>query len=230
MPAAIAVSHVSEPVTFPSPQPAQSLSFDGFAPTGQQPSLFAGVVIGVFVHAAVHVPAFASESVVHASPSSQLVGHAPGLPAAIAVSQVSPASTTPLSHFGRQSLSSFAFAPDGQQPSLSIGAVIAAYEQATMQPEPVGTPTMHGSDDGQSVGHAPGCPAAIAVSQSSLPVTWPSPHSSWQVAEQPSFGILLPSSQVSPGSMTRSPHLAASPASAVGAPGPSGPAASASGT
>jgi len=65
---------------------------------GQQPSPAWHIVVMVFVHLAVHFPSFSSVSLVHATLSLQDAGHAPGLPAAIAVSQVSCGSTTPLPH------------------------------------------------------------------------------------------------------------------------------------
>src|SRR5262245_24482193 len=71
-------SHCSPDSTTPLPHTgAQSLSLLAFAPLGQQPSLLAGVVIGACVQRAVQADP-TSVSVVHASPSSQLVGHASG--------------------------------------------------------------------------------------------------------------------------------------------------------
>jgi hypothetical protein len=95
-PLVIAVSHVSPVSTVPLPHEAeQSGSVPGVAPVGQQPSAVPAA-IGVCVHAAVHsLPV--SESVVQTMPSSHDAGHAPA-PLAIAVSQVSPVSTTPLPH------------------------------------------------------------------------------------------------------------------------------------
>lgn len=73
------VSHDSPPVTTPSPQTvAQSVSFAIVAPDGQHWSPLIGVMIGVVVHIAAHVPPPMSESVVQLSPSLQLDGHAPG--------------------------------------------------------------------------------------------------------------------------------------------------------
>jgi hypothetical protein len=66
-----------------------------------------------------------SVSVVHATPSLQLAGHAPGLPAGIAVSHVSGASTEPLPQVDEQSVSEFALQPGGQQPSPELQPVTA---------------------------------------------------------------------------------------------------------
>src|SRR6266568_9213808 len=75
-------SHCSPASTTPLPHTgAQSLSSLALAPFGQQPSPLAGSVIAAWAHAAVQVPPFSSVSLVHALPSSQLVGQAPGRPA-----------------------------------------------------------------------------------------------------------------------------------------------------
>src|SRR5262245_3367911 len=116
-------SHCSPVSITPLPHiGGQSLSLFAFAPAGQQPSPLVGIVIGVNTHAAVHVPPFASRSVVHTIMSLQLVGQWPG-PDGNAMSQVSPipGSKIPLPQFGGQSLSFDEFAPGGQQPSSSIG-------------------------------------------------------------------------------------------------------------
>src|SRR4051812_3571871 len=106
-PVVIAVSHVSPLSTTPLPQPAwQSLSFAVVAFGGQQPSLFAGCVIGVVVQCAWQLLPLISVSAVHATPSLQAAGHAP-LPAVMPVSHSSPASSTPLPQFAAQSLSVF---------------------------------------------------------------------------------------------------------------------------
>src|SRR5688572_439680 len=72
-----------------------------------------------------------SVSRVHTLLSLHVVGHAPGWPAGIVVSQVSPAiiSTTPLPHDAEQSLSLMLFAPAGQQPSPLTACVICVFEQ-----------------------------------------------------------------------------------------------------
>ena len=110
-------SHCSPCSTTPLRQTGgQSLSLLLLAPTpaGQQPSLCAGIVIAGNVHAAVHVPMLASTLRVQAMPSSHAVGQRPA-PTRIAVSQVSPGSTTPLPQPTMQSLSVKGVAPAGQQ-------------------------------------------------------------------------------------------------------------------
>jgi hypothetical protein len=99
IPAAMAVSHISLGSTTPLPHVVeQSISADASHDAGQQPSPVMHIVMTALAQIAVQVPARSNESVVHATLSSQDVGHAPGLPAAMAVSQVSCASTTPLPH------------------------------------------------------------------------------------------------------------------------------------
>jgi hypothetical protein len=122
-------SHFSPGSTCPSPQRGggggQSLSLLLMQPGAQQPSPPLQEVIGVFEHATSQVAAFpAAESVVHALPSSQVVGQFP--------SHFSPDSTTPLPQFGLQSLSLFAVAPGGQQWSPAAAAVISGCEQTTL--------------------------------------------------------------------------------------------------
>src|SRR5262245_28000164 len=95
------VSQVSPASTMPLPQTAgQSPSLLLLQAGGQQPSPLRHMVTGVVVHVAVQVPAFCSVSVVQLLPSLQLVGQAPGWPAAMPVWQVSPASTAPLPQVG----------------------------------------------------------------------------------------------------------------------------------
>ncbi len=62
---------------------------------------------------------------VHATPSLQLAGHAPRLPAGIAVSHVSGASTVPLPQDAEQSVSVAGLQSDGQQPSPEAQLVTA---------------------------------------------------------------------------------------------------------
>jgi hypothetical protein len=124
VPVVIAVSHVSPPLTVPSPQvPVQSASAP-VPPGGQQPSPAISAVISVVVQIASHVPSFESMSVVHALPSSHALGHAPADPAAMPVSQVSPLETTPSPHAMGQSESSASVSPARQHPSPSAAAVI----------------------------------------------------------------------------------------------------------
>src|SRR6266571_854206 len=121
-------SQVSPCSTTPLPQTrAQSLSVSLFAPGGQQPSPSWVLVIGSWLQVALHVPAERTESVVQASASlqSSAVGHAPGWPAGMRVSQVSGGVTTPSPHVPGQSLSLPASAPAGQQPSPFWGWVIS---------------------------------------------------------------------------------------------------------
>src|SRR5262249_60299603 len=94
----------------------------GSGPGGQQPSPLTGSVTGSWLQLALHVPAEWSVSVVHALPSSQLVGHAPGWPAGMAVSHVSGGVTTPSPHVAGQSLSVPWFCPPRPQPSPSWGS------------------------------------------------------------------------------------------------------------
>src|SRR5262245_56750130 len=95
------VSQVSPASTAPLPQAtAQSPSLLLVQPGAQQPSPLVQVLIGVVTQRAVQVPALISVSVVQLSPSLQLVRQAPGWPAAMAVSQVSPESTAPLPQVG----------------------------------------------------------------------------------------------------------------------------------
>jgi hypothetical protein len=84
------------------------------------------MVIGCWEHVALHVAAEPTRlSIVHAAPSSHWIGQLP--------SQISPASTTPLSQVGEQSSSALALQPAGQQPSSSSHAVIGANVQAALQ-------------------------------------------------------------------------------------------------
>ena len=117
-------SHVLLPSgNWPSPQPeGQSTSVASMQPGAQQPSAVVPeqVVIGVCTQwAAQPVPAM--ESTVHGLLSLQsavtLVGHLPA-PLVMPVSQVSPASTTPLPQVEEQSTSVLWLQPEAQQPSL----------------------------------------------------------------------------------------------------------------
>jgi hypothetical protein len=143
VPVVIAVSQVSPASTTPLPQLArQSLSVALFAPGGQQPSLLIGIVMAVCMHAAWQLFGFIRTSVVHACMSSQFVGHAPA-PATMPVSQTSPGSRMPLPHIAVQSVSVFAFAPLGQQPSPSVGAVMSVCRQTAVHAEPLITSVVH---------------------------------------------------------------------------------------
>ena len=128
-------SQRSEPSSLPSPQAAgQSSSTACQAPAGQQPSSVEPdcVVTGTWVQTASHVPAETSASFVHGSRASQVsgeAGQAPGCPASIAVSQVSPTSTMPSPQVAEQSGSVFADAPAGQHLSPETGVVISTCVQ-----------------------------------------------------------------------------------------------------
>src|SRR5438128_380030 len=77
------------------------------------------------------------KSVVCVQPElGQLVGHDPGWPAPIPVSQFSPGSTMPLPHTAGQSLSLLALQPDGQQLSAVKEQVAATCVQWAWQPVP----------------------------------------------------------------------------------------------
>ena len=72
-------------------------------------------------------------------------------------SQVSPPSIIPLPHAREQSLSVFAFAPSGQQPSCGTGVVISgAATHRCEQPLPSSRLGLQASSGGQLTGHAPG--------------------------------------------------------------------------
>ena len=125
--------------------------------------------MGTCAQIASQVPAEISASLVHGSWSfahASADGQAPGAPAAIAVSQVSPTSTAPLPHVAGQSASSALVAPLGQHLSPATRAVISWYTQRSWQPWPTGVSVVHAMPSSQvGLGQAPGAPAAIAVSQ-----------------------------------------------------------------
>src|SRR5450432_2152838 len=104
-PGAMPRSQSSPGSTVPSPQVGeQSRSVERVAPAGQHPSYaFAfgvGTVISSWAQTRVQSDPF-DVSCVHATPSSQSAGgQAPGSARAMAVSQVSPGSTTPLPQRG----------------------------------------------------------------------------------------------------------------------------------
>src|SRR5262245_45850063 len=104
-------SHDSPISTTPLPHAfGQSSSTMLVAPGGQQPSLSLpdGMTIGKRTHTAEQVPADISVPIAQAVPDvqSDALGQAPAMPRVIAVSQVSPGSTTPFLHVGAQSVSS----------------------------------------------------------------------------------------------------------------------------
>jgi hypothetical protein len=75
-----------------------------------------------------------------------------------------------------QSLSSAAVRPTGQQPSSLLALEIGVTAHRRMQSLPVSTLGAQGSSLSQFVGHAPGCPLSMALSQSSPKLTLPSPQ------------------------------------------------------
>ncbi len=173
---------------------AQSLSLPEVAPGGQQPSPLRGTVIGVNRQCALQVPPSTTSSVVHASPSSQLVGHTPA-PEVIAVSHISPGSRWPSPQLAAQSLSLPELAPGGQQPSPLTGVVIGTFVHRAVHASPIRVSVVHASPSSQLVGHAPGWPLAIAVSQVSPGSSVPLPHRllGGQVppTQQPSMGVYV---------------------------------------
>lgn len=188
--------------TTPLPQTAaQSASTASVPPGGQQPSPATNAVTARCWQFAAHVPAETSRSVVQGSPSSQLVGQAPGVPAGIAVSQASPGWTAPSPQVGEQSGSSSAVHPAGQQPSLTGPQLVMGVSvQAAEQARPVNTSCRQTEGDGGQplgLGQAPG-PAAC-VSQVSPGSTMPSP----QVAAQS-----LSVARVAPVGQQPSPEIA----------------------
>lgn len=105
--------------TTPLPQDgAQSPSSAAFAPAGQQPSPVRYDAVGTNRHRAEQVPASTRRSVVQATPSVQVRGHAP-VPSAIPVSQASFGSSWPFPQVAEQSGSVAWVQPMGQQPSGS---------------------------------------------------------------------------------------------------------------
>jgi len=128
-------SQVSPAPMWPSPQVgSQSLSVAAVQPAGQQPSLSRQATTAKCVHPRVQswIEPLAM-SVVQASASSQVRAQAPGMPAVIARSHCSLASTTPSPHMTKQSVSVAAVQPAGQQWSPSAQAVIGVATQSELQ-------------------------------------------------------------------------------------------------
>lgn len=141
----------------------QSSSSVALQPGAQHPSPSTQAVIGVNEHSALQLSAEPTRvSVVHAKPSSQLVGQSP--------SQVSDPSTTPLPHVGEQSSSLSASQPAGQQPSPSMQLVISVKVHAAVHSsaDPVSSSIVQATPSSQLVGQFP--------SQVSGAWTTPSPH------------------------------------------------------
>lgn len=133
-------SHVSPAPILRSPHvAAQSPSVAVEQPFGQQPSPSMQPVIDAWAQARVQAwPLPDARSRVQAFPSSQVCGQAPGIPAVIARSQVSAASTTPSPQTTVQSLSYVgasvaAEQPAGQHPSPPAHAVISVATQVVLQ-------------------------------------------------------------------------------------------------
>lgn len=147
-------------------------------PAGQHPSPLAHAVTGALAHVAVQVPPLVSVAEEHVPEGVHVVGHAPVIPAAIAVSQVSPASTAPLPQRGMQSLSLVALQLEGQQRSPPVQLVIVVDSHAAVQvPARASETVVHAIVEGEHVvGHAPVAPAAMAVSQVSPTSTRPLPQ------------------------------------------------------
>jgi hypothetical protein len=120
-PEVMPMSQSSPLSTAPLPQlTEQSLSLLLVQPDGQQPSPSLHCWICVFLHWALQLPGLSRSSWVQLSLSSQEVGHAPGLPATMPLSQASPASSAPLPQLAEQSLSLLLVQPEGQQLSPSL--------------------------------------------------------------------------------------------------------------
>ena len=125
------------------------------------------------------VPADTSRLFAHASPfrQSDWVGQAPGEPAAISVSQVSPGSTIPLPQRAEQSGSWALVVFLGQQPSPAVVSTISSCAHVAVQSLPLGTSRVQATPSEQSEGgQAPGSPRGMAVSQVSSGSTRPLPQ------------------------------------------------------
>src|ERR1044071_5578331 len=120
----------------------QSLSLSDVAPDGQQPSLSLAAVTCRGAQRIWHGDLVRIVST-HASPDcAQRVGQSP--------SHSSPLSRTPLPHCGSQSLSLFAFAPDGQQESPSRGFLTSVRRQLSVQSRPVSSSVVQDRPSSQS--------------------------------------------------------------------------------
>jgi len=181
-------SHFSVPSTMPLPHRGwQSESLTALQPPGQQPSPSEQAVIVVLWQTSEQVVSLpVCESAVQAMLSLQEAGQAPGWPAAIALSQVSPVSTAPLPQPGRQSLSLLELHMAGQQPSPPEHSSILGFWQRTSQvpAEPVMTSWVQGLPSEQATGQLP--------SQVSPSSTTPLPHLG---AQSESLTALQPAGQ-----------------------------------
>jgi hypothetical protein len=175
-PLAIPVSHVSGGSTVPFPHVGeQSPSLCVSHAEGQHPSPLAQSVMGPALQLTAH-PDPTNWSFVHAIPSLQVRGHAPASPSGIAVSHASRASTVPFPQVGEQSASVVESQSEGQQPSPSTHALTRLALQLAEHAEPTSRSVVHAIPSSHSLGHAPGSPARMAVSQVSMAPTEPSPQ------------------------------------------------------
>src|SRR6185437_332697 len=129
------------------------------------------------------------------------VGQAPGWPAGIPVSQVSPDWITPSPQVGEQSGSVAKVAPGGQQPSLGVPGVtrvMATCLQTSVQPLPWATSVVQATPSSQLAGgQAPGLPGATAVSQLSPGSMRPLPQRGLDIGPPPSGTPVPPSTRQS---------------------------------
>jgi len=156
---------------------AQSESVVLSQPDGQQPSPAAQLEIGVLLHAASHVAASPeSESIVHASESSQSVGQLLG------GSHVSPLSMTPLPQVTEQSLSVVLSQPAGQQasPPAQLTIAVRLHAKLHVSAAPVIESMVHAFESSQLDGQLLGGSHVSPLSTVPLP----------QVGEQ-SASVLL---------------------------------------
>ncbi len=136
----------------------------------------------------------------HSSPQSRIpfphssflhVGEQPSQPVTLKSSQSSPGSTVPLPH---RSWRHWWVQPS---PSTVLPSSHSSVAASVPSPQPGGTRRRQSAEQ----------PPTFGVSHSSRHSTVPLPQFSiWQVDEQPSHAVVLPSSQVSAASMWRSPH------------------------
>jgi len=176
------VSHPSPISSTPFPHMGtQSESTLALPNDGQQPSPSTNipmmvppdiVAVGVEVHV-IPQPAPSSVSVVQASPSSHVVGHAPGPPAAMATSHVSMPFTRPSPQASVQLL---------RQPSSSLLLPSSHCSGATMtpSPQPAGPPSLAASL-AASASLPPAIPASVPLSGSGTAASSPVP---WRVQSQ----------------------------------------------
>jgi hypothetical protein len=152
-------SQVSPMPTRPSRQlGAQSVSFSGVQPVGQQPSRAWHAVMRAWAQVRVQVSTDPiATSTVHASWSSHVAGHAPGFPEVIRRSQVSLALMTPSPQMTWQSESVAAVHPGGQQLSAEAQPVMGSVTHSALQVSalPRSSTTAQEPAGGHCVGHEP---------------------------------------------------------------------------